>query len=198
MVTNHFNSSFFHISCCVNKKVSRFTFSKNKISCIFCMNKKGFCYKIELRMNEPWADFERKSLSYGWGTDRSLSLQHNDQPLKNQGSGRVIWVFPSPAATFWQSGWSNKPNLCDLCLPKKWIVFSVHQVFWWYEGGPPTSNLGMVLYPNSGLHYFIRCCWSNLTKLVSHDDAFRSWDLFAVGCFITLRPPKNSGGWKKS
>lgn len=54
------------------------------------MNKKGFCYKIELRMNEPWADFERKSLSYGWGTDRSLSLQHNDQPLKNQGSGRVI------------------------------------------------------------------------------------------------------------
>ena len=27
------------------------------------------------------------------------------------------------------------------------------------------------------VHYFILC---NLTKLVSHDDAFRSWDLFAV------------------
>ena len=40
------------------------------------------------------------------------------------------------------------------------------------------------------VHYFILC---NLTKLVSHDDAFRSWDLFAVFIRGTTQRHRQAG-----
>ena len=91
----------------------------------------------------------------------------------------LSWLSSKMVSFFIPSRWSE---WCDLCLPKKWIVFTTACrlcvlrtvcVYKYYIVGHPRC----VARTQIPVHYFILC---NLTKLVSHDDAFRSWDLFAV------------------